>query len=330
MSAPRARPTIALDGPGRRSGQLVLPWSRNDSGWGALHVPFGVLSNGSGPTLLLTGGSHGDEIEGPLALFDLFRTLDLARLSGTVFVLPALNAPAVRAGLRLSPIDGGNMNRAFRRRRDGTLTEQIADFVEAELVARANAVLDIHSGGRTMMFHPFAVSHLLASADQTARARAALLAFGAPVGLMLSELDNEGMLDTAVEEAGKLFLSTELGGGGSTTPAMLAIARRGILNLMIHLGMLDLPPQPPPTPTRLMTNDAAGYLASERGGMAEYLVELGSEVRRGAALLRLYDLDRLDAAPEEMAAPADGVLLGRLHGGVVRPGDFLALIARDL
>lgn len=330
MTAPRAHPTIAIEGEGRRSGHIVLPWSRNDSGWGSLRIPFGVLSNGQGPTLLLTGGNHGDEIEGPLALLDLYRTLDVSRLRGTVILLPALNYPAVKAGQRLSPIDGGNMNRAFHMRRDGNLTEQFAHYVESELVARADAVLDIHSGGRTMFFHPFAVSHLLPSAEQTARARAALLAFGAPIGLVLEELDAEGMIDTATERQGKLFLSTELGGGGSTTPAMLGIARRGIRNLLVHLGMLDTAPEAPPRPTRLMTNDADGYITADRAGMIEYLVELGTELRRGDPVARLHDVDRMDAEPHLYAAPADGLLIGRLHGAMTQPGDFLALIARDL
>ena len=56
-------------------GFLRLPYSRNDSAWGSVMIPITVIKNGDGPTALLTGGNHGDEYEGPLALFELANTL---------------------------------------------------------------------------------------------------------------------------------------------------------------------------------------------------------------------------------------------------------------
>ena len=41
-----------------------------------------------------------------------------------------------------------------------------------------------------------------------------------------------------VEEKGKLFLSTELGGGGSSSAASNAIAKRGLRNVLIHSGIM--------------------------------------------------------------------------------------------
>lgn len=326
----RAALTIPIDGAGRRFGHVAMPWSRNTSAWGSLRMPAAVLTNGSGPTVLLTGGSHGDEFEGPIVLCELARTLDLDRVRGTIIILPALNYPAVKAGTRLSPIDGGNMNRAFRGRRDGTITEQIAHFVEQELVSRADAVLDFHAGGRTMLFSPFAACHKLSDANQTKRAREGLLAFGAPIGLVLEELDADGTLDTAVERHGKLFLTTELGGGGSTSSETLCIARRGLHNFLVYAGVLDGAMKHPRQPTRLMTNDAAGYIACEAPGLIEYAVELGSSVHRDDVVAAITDLDRLNMAPVLIRAPIDGILLGRLHGGLAGLGDFLALIAREL
>ena len=76
-------------------------------------IPIAVIRGAPGPTALLTGGNHGDEYEGPIALFDLARTLDPADLTGTVIIVPALNLPAFRAATRTSPIDRGNLNRSF-------------------------------------------------------------------------------------------------------------------------------------------------------------------------------------------------------------------------
>ena len=45
----RVRSTIDLDAPGRRPGFLVVPWSRNDSAWGSVRIPITVIRGGRGP-----------------------------------------------------------------------------------------------------------------------------------------------------------------------------------------------------------------------------------------------------------------------------------------
>ena len=105
--------TVDYEADGKQHGYLSIPHSRNDSGWGAVHLPITVVKNGSGPTLTFTGGNHGDEYEGPISLLRLARALDPASITGRVIIIPALNFPAVMAGTRVSPIDGVNMNRAF-------------------------------------------------------------------------------------------------------------------------------------------------------------------------------------------------------------------------
>ncbi|HEX9446645.1 MAG TPA: succinylglutamate desuccinylase/aspartoacylase family protein, partial [Dongiaceae bacterium] len=105
--------TIEFDVDGAHHGFLRLPHSRDDSAWGSVMIPITVVRNGAGPTALLTGGNHGDEYEGPLALFDLARALSVASVSGRIIIVPAMNYPAFLAGTRTSPIDKGNMNRSF-------------------------------------------------------------------------------------------------------------------------------------------------------------------------------------------------------------------------
>ncbi len=63
-------------------------------------------------------------------------------------------------------------------------------------------------------------------------------AFGAPYSMTMLELDSVGMFDSAVEAAGKVFLSTELGGGGSATAASIAIAERGVRRVLVHCRRL--------------------------------------------------------------------------------------------
>ena len=162
-------PTVDFDRDGVQHGFLRLPYSRDDSAWGSVMIPITVIRNGEGPTALLTGGNHGDEYEGPIALFDLARTLKAEDVSGTVIIVPAMNYPAFRAGTRTSPIDKGNMNRSFPGRPDGTVTEKIADYFQRELLPLADIVLDFHSGGKTLDFLPFCAAHILPDKAQEAR-----------------------------------------------------------------------------------------------------------------------------------------------------------------
>jgi N-alpha-acetyl-L-2,4-diaminobutyrate deacetylase len=319
-------PTIDLDADGVRHGFLRLPYSRDDSAWGSVMIPLTVVRNGSGPTALLTGANHGDEYEGPLALQELALDLDPAMIAGRVVIVPFMNYPAFRAGLRTSPIDRGNLNRAFPGRPDGTVTEKIADFFARILLPEADIVLDIHSGGRTLDFVPFACIHRLPDSALEARAHAAMEAFSAPYSMMLREIDAVGMYDNVAEEMGKVFVSTELGGGGTATARSVAIARRGCRNLLIHAGilagkvdsrasvMLDMP-----------SSDC--FVFSEDDGLIEPRVDLGGKVREGDELARIWPVDRTGKAPQICRAKMDGLLVARHFPGLIKIGDCLAVTA---
>ena len=318
--------TIDFEQDGIHHGFLKLPYSRDDSAWGAVMIPIAVVKRGQGPTALLTGANHGDEYEGPIALFSLASELDAAQVSGRIIVVPAMNYPAFRAGTRTSPIDKGNMNRVFPGKPDGTVTEKIADYFQRHLLPLADFVLDIHSGGKTLQFMPFAAAHQLRDKAQQARCVAAMQAFNAPHSLMLLELDSVGMYDTAAEEMGKIFLSTELGGGGSATAATADIARRGVRNLLIHAGILTGEPDRRPS-VALDMPSADCYIASEGAGLLEMRVDLGAAVRKGEIVARIHGCDRTGAAPLDYRAKIDGILAGRHFPGLVQPGDTIAVIA---
>ncbi|MER2508656.1 N(2)-acetyl-L-2,4-diaminobutanoate deacetylase DoeB [Amaricoccus sp.] len=319
-------PTIDLDGTGARHGHLRLPHSRDDSAWGSVMIPITVIRNGEGPVALLTGGNHGDEYEGPLALFDLARSLDPASVRGAVVIVPALNFPAFRAGTRTSPIDRGNLNRAFPGRPDGTVTEKIADFVQRELLPRADFVLDFHSGGRTLDFLPFAAAHALPDKAREAAGFAAVAAFGAPWSMRMLEIDAVGMLDTAAEEMGKVFVTTELGGGGAARAETVAIARRGARDLLRHAGILA--GEVESRPTRWLDMPSGDCFAfAPRAGLCEPMVDLGAVVAKGEVVARIHDYERTGEAPTEIAAGLDGLLTARHFPGLIQMGDCAAVVA---
>ena len=317
--------SVDFERDGVQHGHLKVPYSRDDSAWGAIMMPIAVVQRGKGPTVLLTGANHGDEYEGPVALFDLARSLGADAVSGRVIILPAMNYPAFRAGTRTSPIDKGNLNRLFPGRPDGTVTQKIADYIQRHLLPLADFVVDIHSGGRTLEFLPFAAAHRLPDREQEARCIEAMMAFNAPVSMMLRELDAVGTYDTAAEEMGKIFVTTELGGGGTARAETIAIAKRGVRNLLIHSGVLRGTPEHAPS-TFLDMPDGDCYVASLNSGLVEFVVDLGKPVRRGDIVARVHDVERTGGAVADYRVARDGILAGRHFPGLVQTGDTLAVI----
>lgn len=329
MNAVRPSPisaSVDFERDGVQHGFLKLPYSRDDAAWGAVMIPITVIRNGDGPTALLTGGNHGDEYEGPVALTKLAATLRAEDVRGRVIVLPYMNYPAFRAGTRTSPIDRGNLNRSFPGRPDGTVTEKIADYVERHLLPLADFVLDIHSGGKTLDFLPFAAIHVLDDKGQEARCEAAMQAFNAPYSMRLLELDSVGMFDTAAESAGKVFVSTELGGGGSATAKSIAIADRGVRQFLIHAGICEGCIERRET---VVLDMPAGdcYVTCLHDGLLEMCHDLGSRVEKDEVVARVHDVTRSGEAPIEYRARRSGILAARHFPGLIGRGDTLAVVA---
>ena len=319
-------PTVDFEQDGVQHGFLKVPYSGDDSGWGAVMVPITVIKNGDGPTALLTGANHGDEYEGPIALWGMTHSLSADAISGRVIMVPAMNYPAFTAGKRTSWIDGGNMNRVFPGDPDGTITQIIADFFSRTLLPMADVVVDIHSGGKTMEFLPFGAAHILDDKSQQARCVSAVEAFNAPYTLMLLEPDAVHLYDTAAENQGKVFVSTELGGGGSASATSVHIARRGISNVLKHAGIQagDVERE---VSVNLDTMNPECFITSEHRGLIEMRHDLGAKINAGDILAVIHDTDRTGTAPVECRSKVDGIFMGRHFPCLIRPGDFLAVIA---
>jgi ectoine utilization protein EutE len=330
--ASRIRTAIDLGLEGKQVGNLIVPHSRQSSAWGSLMIPIAVIARGRGPTVLVTGGNHGDEYEGQVAVAELIRTLEPGQVSGRVIAIPALNAPAARAGTRLSPIDGGNLNRSFPGRPDGTITSMIAHYVDTTLLPVADVILDLHSGGSSLEFVPSGLAHRLDDPEHQRRTIAALEAFGAPVSVIVDEIDpGSGMMDTAAEEKGKVFLSTELGGGGRLGLEALRVAEDGIRNVLAHAGVIEAAPTPGPRPPgRMLTvDDPERYLAARAEGVYRPLLELGAAVEAGQPVAEIVFIDEPTRLPQVIRSGHDGMLWCRRAMARVEPGDVVAVIAGE-
>lgn len=318
---------IDPDVDGCQHGAMVIPWSRDQSSWGSIRLPVTVIKHGEGPTALFTGANHGDEYEGPIALTKLRSAIDYIDVQGRIIMIPTLNLPAFRAGKRTSPIDDGNMNRAFPGDPHGTITEMIADFVTTRFITRADHVVDIHAGGRSMNLLPTSIIHDLPNKDQMDRTLAAMYAFGAPYGMVLTELDANGMIDTVAEEMGKVFVSTELGGAATSTVETIEIAERGLMNILKHVGIMPGEPDIPAPSETLHTPRSENFIVCKTEGLFEICKDLGEHVVAGDVIARVHYLEDPEREATPLIAECDGLLVCRHMPGLVTRGDCVAVIA---
>ena len=103
-----------------------------------------------GPVLVVSGGVHGDEYEGPLTIMNLYKELQIEDIYGTFIGLVVANVPAFESGTRCSPIDGLNLARIFPGNINGSITEKIAFWMGESLIKQADYYIDLHSSGSDM------------------------------------------------------------------------------------------------------------------------------------------------------------------------------------
>ena len=320
--------TLDFERDGVQHGFLKLPYSHDQSAWGCIMIPISVVKNGNGPTALLTGGNHGDEYEGITALLKLAGELRAEDVRGRVIIIPAMNYPAVQNGSRTSPIDKGNMNRSFPGNPHGAMTERIADYFQRYLIPLCDYALDIHSGGKTLDILPFAAAHRLPDPQQEAKCIEGAKLFGTAASMILFELDAASLYDTAVEAQGKVFVTTELGGGGTSTPQTMALADRGVRNFLKFAGIIEGELEPADEPAlQLDMPDASCYVQSVHRGILELTLSLGERVRRGDLVARVHAFERTGTPAVEYRAERDGMLVARRFPALVDIGDTLAVIA---
>lgn len=336
---PMAQETIIrcdldFEAEGKQVGYLGVPKSTNDSAYGTVTIPITVIKHSDGPTMSFTGGVHGDEYEGPVALMKLARMLRPEEIRGRVIIIPCLNIPAVLAGLRCSPIDGLNLNRVFPGRHDGSLTETIAHYITSELVPLSDVHLDLHSGGTTLEYLPTIFVDRLENQAAEKRKFEAAMAFGAEITVLFDDYPDTGrFLTSAFMQAGVQSFSVELGGAAKVSPTIVNLAEHGVRNLLKHYGILSGDPVSPEdqgrSPTRLANvKNARCYVIAPDDGIYEPFIDLGDSISRDQVIGQVHYPQHHDRKPLAVKAPESGFLLCKRPLGNVHRGDNIAIIAQ--
>jgi N2-acetyl-L-2,4-diaminobutanoate deacetylase len=228
---------FSIPSSGTRHLDVALPFD--------VSLPISIKSGSKGLTVLLIGGTHGDEYEGQMAALEFARALEGLTVFGRLIIVPFHNLAACRAGSRTSPGDGRDLNRCYGANlpADHGPSTAIADFVSKALISEADVIIDLHSGGASSEF--IMSSNLQAKPHSTfcEEMLPALKAFNAPDAIIFDETDGAGMPHKGTVEGfanslGKKSISSELGGAARLTIESLAIARHGVTNLLHHFGVV--------------------------------------------------------------------------------------------
>ncbi|MBO1268237.1 succinylglutamate desuccinylase/aspartoacylase family protein [Arthrobacter cavernae] len=319
---------------GKQLGHGKLVHSDNAHDASHIPVPVAVIGSGSGPTVLLVAGTHGDEYEGQILLHELIRSVQPEDLTGTLIIVPSANAPAVTAGTRVSPIDHGNLNRSYPGAPAQGPTAQAAHLVGSGLLPRADVVIDLHSGGSNSTYVPCLFLYRGPDEELWAQKVKAANTMGLPFTMVVPPRLEPGSLSTAGDDAGILTLSTELGGGGTVDRHVLHQARTGLAAFMDSVGVLPAraadavgPEISDPEPTTWIELVAESAVSSTVHGLFEPTVDLGQFVHAGDVVAKVHFLDELDREPREFRAAVDGIAAIIRRPTLVRPGSHLVHVA---
>jgi len=324
---------IDLELDGKQSGHLAIPYSSHVSAYGKIVVPVVYIRNGNGPRALVSAGVHGDEFEGQVALRNLCLDLVPEAITGSLLILPMVNAPAALSSSRVSPIDQLNLNRMFPGNPLGSPTEMIASAIESELLEFCDFAYDIHSGGGSLLYTDVAVTTATGSVTDDAKRLDLLKSLGLEAGMLLPADSNMGFetsTDGAMLRKNVIGVSAEFGGGGLLSPAMLGKCEDSIRRFLAHVGIM--PGLAVPAPGRQCQmydiSNAEAHVFSERFGIFRADVTVGSVIGEGDAIGRLYDFYDPLAQPQVLTSRMAGTVLAIRALPRTEVGDCLAQVGR--
>jgi predicted deacylase len=315
---------------GKQFGNIELSFSDNKHAFSKIQVPIITIKNGSGPTLLLSAGNHGDEYEGQVILRRMIDELSPADINGRLIILPALNYPAVLDNARVSPLDQGNMNRSFPGVEGSNPTSAIAHFVTTTILPLADAGIDLHSGGGHSYYLPCTYLCTARDPEITKQNLALVEAFNAPNTLVVRGENATSGFDPVAHNCGVPFISTELSGGANVDIGATAMGMQGVKNVMHHLGIIDSPAPTEAKSRYLNAIDGSYHLSAPYSGIFEPYRALGEEIAAGDVAGVLYSVEEVERPPLELSFDRPGIIMVRRNGARVCRGGHLFLVCSTM
>ena len=324
---------LDFDKPGKQISYLRVPQSRDGGAWSTIEIPIAVVKGGKGPTVLFTGGVHGDEYEGQIAISRLARRIDPGSVNGKIIMLPAVDLPAALAGRRMCPIDGRDFNRCMPGDARGSFCEMLAHFIEGTIMPQVEVSVDVHSAGNSMEAALCSIMHWVDDPKVIERTQALAEHFAAPYNVVFWGVDETATVAASAERHGALSISTEIGGYGRVRPDAVRIAERGLENVLKWMGIIDGEPDIAQADggrtKQMMVRDQRSYVFAPSDGLFEPVFFPAQEIRAGELAGYLHFVEEWARDPMPIEFPIDGHIWMAPGSGRVKKGDVMAVIMQD-
>ncbi len=286
-----------------------------------------IILRGSeaGPTLWLHACVHGNEYCGTFILHDFIHSLAGKPLAGTIVALPAVNVTAFERNQRVSPYEGyhgGDLNRCFPGRADGSFTQQIAHAVYQPLRKHADYFIDFHTAHSPDVrwaLYPDLPGETGRISEGIARAFGLNSTLPAPADILMGSA-----LMTAAKDGIPAYLAEVGGKARMFTDDAVQDAVQRLHNVLRHLGMLEGAVTDYGTLTYFSNFE---WVHATRGGLFQRAVRCGDTVKAGDVIGHYFNLYGDPAG--EAHSPKDGIVLAIHAGPVMATGETLIHVGLD-
>lgn len=251
-----------------------------------------------GPTLCITAGVHGDELNGVEIARRAFSRLDPTTLRGTLIALPSVNAEGVRTGNRYLS-DRRDLNRAFPGREGGSVASLIAHAV-FKLVEHCDALVDLHTASNNRTNLPQIRADI---SDPDVRELA--VHFG--LGIVVASRGPDGSLRREAVKAGIPAIIYEAGEPHHFQEDEVHRGVEGVENVMAYLEMTDRNDVEIPD-ARVYERTRWIRVPMNQGGFFFPAAGLGDFVKPGQILGRI--VDPLTDASSDVISTRQGEVIG--------------------
>ena len=267
-----------------------------------------------GPVLLLTGGLHGDEINGIEIIRRMIVREELFPEKGTVIAIPLVNIYGFIQSVRGMP-DGKDINRSFPGVKTGSLARLLAFTLMNEIVPQVDYGIDFHTGGASRANYPQIRCTL-----EIDKNRELARAFAPPV-IVNAKLIDKSFRKSAYKK-GKHILVYETGEAQRLDPDGIRLGIEGTQRLMNHLGMR---PSAPDADYETETFPRSTWIRARYAGLFQPRIDLGNRIQKRQVLG--YITDPFGSESFKTVSPKSGRIIGINNTPMVHKGDALVHLA---
>lgn len=267
-----------------------------------------------GPVVLLSGGLHGDEVNG----IEIIRRMIDAKLfdklkCGSVIAIPVMNIYGFLNFSRELP-DGKDINRSFPGNNKGSLAARVAFNLTKTVLQEIDFGVDFHTGGANRTNFP-----QIRYAPDDPFAKELATAFNAPVSLASK------MIDKSIrKEAFKMGKSMIVYEGGESMRFDEKAIQEGVLGARKVLKHFDMINSNHTAQVSLDYSEST-WVRARNSGLIRLEKESGQFVHEGEILGTITD--PFGNFKSKMKSKVSGFIIGHNNSPLVNQGDALFHIA---